>query len=87
MHSVHSHAQFATLNAFRALQVWDYYCGGRNLSCAWFFRMVFVGSSIIFQVEGPTMAEAHTMVTRPCIDCGLQQQVWQFLDYTRAFVA
>ena len=30
-----------------------------KLGRAWIFRKVFVGSSIIFQVEEPTMAEAH----------------------------
>ena len=30
-----------------------------KLGRAWIFRKVFVGSSIISQVEEPTMAEAH----------------------------
>ena len=58
MHSVHCHARFATLNAFRALQIGYYYCCGRNLAAHyqvhWNGRLhgkkVFVGSSTIFLV-------------------------------------
>ena len=42
MHSMHY--KFGTIIVVVAIY---YYCCGRNLSSAWIFRMVFVGSSII----------------------------------------
>ena len=88
MHSVHSHAQFATLNAFHALQVWYYYCCGRNLLLLLWSQSIkcmdlshgLCGLFNYSKLKGLQWPR-HTMVTMPGIGCGLQQQVWQFLAW------